>query len=267
MPNVAAARQSSDGSPSGSAAASSSSRRASAVSGCKLPEEALLDPLRETARAQQPEAARQFRGRQVTRQLEQRQRITPRLGDDAIGDALVELEPHRGAEQLTGVPIAHALHLQRRQLLEIRARFARGEDDPDLLGQQAAGDERQRQRRCMIKPLRVVDDAQQRPLVGQLGEQAQHGQADQEPVRRGAGAEPEHDLERVTLRRRKARQPTQQRAAQLMQAGEGQLHLGFDPDRARDGHVRRRRDQVPAAAPSFRCRPRPGAPTIGPCPR
>ena len=63
---------------------------------------------------------------------------------------------------------------------ELLARLARGEHDPDRLGQQAPGDEGQRQRRRLIQPLRVIDDAQQRTLLGHLREQAQAP-----PTRRG----------------------------------------------------------------------------------
>ena len=131
----------------------------------ELPDEALLDPSRETLRAQQPEAARQLRRREASRQLEQRQRIAPRLGDDPVPDPLVELESHRRAEQRAGVPVAHAAHLQLGDVLELLARLACGEHDPDRLRQQATGDEGERQRRRLVEPLRVVDDAQQRPIA------------------------------------------------------------------------------------------------------
>ena len=50
------------------------------------PDEALLDPPCQRLRAQQAEAARQLRRRQPPRQLEQRQRIPARLGDDPVPD-------------------------------------------------------------------------------------------------------------------------------------------------------------------------------------
>ncbi len=62
------------------------------------------------------------------------------------------------------------------------ARLARGEHDPDRLGQQAPGHERERERRRLVEPLSVIDDAQQRPLLSGLGQEAERGQPDQEPV-------------------------------------------------------------------------------------
>ena len=54
----------------------------------------------------------------------------------------------------------------------------------------AARDERERERRGLIQPLRVVDDAQQRALLGHLGDEAEHGEADQEAIRRRPGLSP-----------------------------------------------------------------------------
>ncbi len=54
-------------------------------------------------------------------------------------------------------------------------------------------------RQLLIEPLRVLDDAEQRLLLGDGGEEAEHGQADEEPVRSGAGGQPEGGAERVAL--------------------------------------------------------------------
>ena len=105
------------------------------------------------------------------------------------------------------------------------ARLARGEDQPDGLGQQPPGRERQHLRRRPVQPLGVVDHAQQRPFLRDLRQQRQDRQCDQEPVRRVPFAQPERDAERVVLRSRKPLEAVQQRCAQLVQAGERQLHL------------------------------------------
>ena len=208
-------------------------------------DEALLDPSSQRLRAQQTEAARQLRRRQPPRQLEQRQRIPARLGDDPVPDPLIQLEPHCRARATRGrrrcAPRRTSSSGTCRSSL---ARLARGEHDPDRLRQQATGDEGQRQRRGLIQPLRVVDDTQQRTLLGHLREQAQHRQPDEEPIRGSAGAQPEHDLHGLPLRRRELLEPVEQRPAQLMQAGEGQLHVRLHPHRPHDGQIRRRRDQV-----------------------
>ena len=74
--------------------------------------EAFLDSPCEPLRLDQAEAARQLPCRQAPRELEQRQRIPARLGDDPVSDSLIQFEPHRRAQQRAGVAIAHAVHLQ-----------------------------------------------------------------------------------------------------------------------------------------------------------
>jgi hypothetical protein len=105
------------------------------------------------------------------------------------------------------------------------ARVAGREDQADGIGCQPAGHEDQGLRRRAIQPLLVIYQADQRPLPGYLRQQAQDGQAHQEPVRRRAGAEAERGLQRIPLRRWQTGQPLQHRRTQLMQPGERQLHL------------------------------------------
>src|SRR3712207_8895619 len=52
----------------------------------------------------------------------------------------------------------------------------------------------------LVEPLRVVDDARQRLPLGDLGEQRQHRESDEEPVRWRPWAQSEHRRERVALR-------------------------------------------------------------------
>ena len=210
----------------------------------ETPDEALLDPPGQRLRAQQAEAARQLRRGQPMRQLEQRQRIPPCLGDDPVPDCLIQFEPHGRAQQRAGVAVAHTLHLQLGHMPKLLARLPGAEHDPDRLRQQATGDEGQRQPRGLIQPLRVIDDTQQRALLGHRREQAQHRQPDEKPIRGCAGAYAEHDLHGLPLRRREPVEPVEQRPAQLMQAGVSQLHLRLHPYRPDDRQIRRRRDQV-----------------------
>jgi hypothetical protein len=136
------------------------------------------------------------------------------------------------------------VYLQLGDVLKLLPVLADREHDPDRLRLQATGDEGQRQRRRLIEPLSIVDDAEQRTVIAHLRHQAQDTQPGEEPIRGGARASPEHDLEGLTLRRRKPREPIEHRPAQLMQTGEGQLHLGLHTDRLRDGLLRCRIDQV-----------------------
>ena len=54
----------------------------------------------------------------------------------------------------------------------------------------AAGDEREHLRGDAIEPLRILDEADQRLLLGSLGQQAQHRQSHEETIRRAATRSP-----------------------------------------------------------------------------
>jgi hypothetical protein len=109
-----------------------------------------------------------------------------------------------------------------------------GAYDRDRLGEQAAGNEPQDLHRGVVEPLRVVDDAGQRLLLGGLGEQRERGQPDQEPVGRSAGAAAEHRGERVALRDGQPAKMVQHGRTELVEAGIGQLHLRLDASSSRD---------------------------------
>jgi hypothetical protein len=210
----------------------------------ELSSEALLDPSRKRMRLKHPEPAGQLRCREPSRQFEQCQRVPTCLRDDPVAHSLVQHEPHGRAQQRARVAVEQAVHLKMGHVRKLLARFARREHEPNRLSQEAPSHKRQREPQGLIQPLSVIDDTQKRPLLGHLREQAQHGQPDEEPIRGDAGAQPEHDLQCLTLRSRKPREPSEHRCAQLMQTGVGQLHLGLHPDRPRDLDVRRRLDQV-----------------------
>ena len=97
---------------------------------------------------------------------------------------------------------------------------------------------------ALIQPLRVVDQADQWVLLGHLGQQAEGGQPDQEPVRRRPGAKAERRPQRVGLWVREPFQAVQHRRQQLVQPGVGQLHLRLDPGRMRYPAARRLLAQV-----------------------
>jgi hypothetical protein len=82
----------------------------------------------------------------------------------------------------------------------------------------------------VVEPLRVVDDARERLLLGDVGEQAKGRQPDQEPVGRSAFAPTEHRGKRVALRDRQTIEVIQHRDAQLMEGAVRELHLGLDTD-------------------------------------
>jgi hypothetical protein len=171
----------------------------------QLPPEVLLDPPRERHRAAAPEPARQLRRRQTPRQLQQRQRVPVRVGDDPVPDLRVQRTGQPGQHRLQQLPriiVGQALHHELRQPGHVLARHACREHQAHRVGRQPPRREPERLRRGAVQPLLVIHDAHQRAFPRRLRQQAQHGQADQKPVRRRAGAEAERGPQRLTLRNR-----------------------------------------------------------------
>src|SRR5512144_2502419 len=102
-------------------------------------------------------------------------------------------------------------------MLKLLVPLARREHDSDRLCGKSTGDEGQRERGCLVEPLRVIDCTQQRALLGDIREQAQDPQPNEESVRGRAAAPAEDNLERPALRGWESREPTEQRSAELMQ--------------------------------------------------
>ena len=165
-----------------------------------------------------------------------------RLGHDAIADALVERARHDRLEQHPRIVVSQPADDELRQPVEVplAARLAHREDQPDRLRAQPARHERERLRRRRVEPLRVVDDAHQRSLLGRVGQQAQDRQPDQEAIRSVARAQAERRAERILLRTGKALEAIHERRTQLLQHREGELHLRL--------HARRPDDLAPRRA-------------------
>ena len=196
--------------------------------------------------AVQPEPARQLGGRPAAWQLEQRQRIAARLGHDPIAHPLVERTRHHGLQQRLRITVGQPTDHELRQTLEmpLAGRLAHREHQPDRLRPQTARHERQRLRRRAVEPLRIVDDADQRPLLRRVRQQAQDRQADEEAIRGVALAQTERGAERLALRAGEAVQAIDERRAELMQPRERELHLGLDARRPGDAAPRRAPHQI-----------------------
>ena len=134
-------------------------------------------------------------------------------------------------------------------------RLANGDDQRDPLRQQPTPDERHGLCRHVIEPLGIVDDNDQGLVLGRVGEQAQDGEPDQEPIRNRAGAETEGGAEGVTLWIGQSIQLTEERGTQLVEPAVRQLHLGFDAGRPcrRKPATRPRRSSSNAVLPIPAC--------------
>ena len=192
----------------------------------------------------QAEPTRELGRRQPARQLQQRERIPARLGDDPLEDPLVEPSRQAGLQQRPRIAMAQGPDVQLRQPAERGARLARREHDRDPLRQQAPGNERERACRRTIEPVRVVDEAQERPLLGGLRQQAEHREPHEERIRRLAGAQPERDGERFALGCGQGLHQVGDRRAELLERRVRQLHLPLDADDPQNPEVPRGLDRI-----------------------
>jgi hypothetical protein len=79
---------------------------------------------------------------------------------------------------------------------------------------------------------------------GDVGEQAQHCEADQKAIRLIASPETECGSERLALGRRQPVEAIEERRAQLVQSGERQFHLGLDAGSSHHATARGVREAV-----------------------
>ena len=178
-------------------------------------------------RARRTESARQFRGTHRARQLQQRERVPARLGDEPLADVIVEPAGDDRGQQRARVVVVEPGELELGQTRK-PVRFTHREHHRDGLGEQPAGDEPEHLRGGLVEPLQVVDDAQQRLRLGHLRQERERGETDEEAVRCRAGRETERDLQRLLLRCGEHVEVVQQRPVELVQPRERQLHLGLD---------------------------------------
>jgi hypothetical protein len=96
----------------------------------------------------------------------------------------------------------------------------------------------------VIQPLLVIDQADQRLLLGHVGEQAQNRQPEEKTIWRRPVTNAERSPQRIALRHRQTFQVIQHRRQQLMQPGKRKLHLRLNTCGAHHPAARRLVDQV-----------------------
>ena len=213
----------------------------------ELSHEGLFNAARQRQRTGKPEAAGQLRDAQPPGQLQQRQRVAAGLGDDAVPHPLIQSPRGHRVEQRTGVIAVQALDRQQWQApkLPLLPGLSQREHQCDRFRQQAARGERQCLRRSLIEPLRIIDQAHQRPLLSRLRQQPEHRQTDQQAIRRLPRAQAEDRVQRIALR---ARQSSQTCPATARRAAAGQQTRA--PSRTQRPPLAQRGTRTPARARS-----------------
>src|SRR6266542_2608685 len=181
------------------------------------PAEALLDPRGQRQRRRQVESARQLPGGQPAWELQECERVAPGFGNDALENGFVQTSREDGLQERPCIPTAQRIDTELRKAEQATSHVASRERERDPLREQPTRDERERGARCVIEPLRVVDHAQERLLLGRFGEETENGEPDEERARRLSRAQPECDVERVTLRVGKTFDQREERRAELEQ--------------------------------------------------
>ena len=263
-PAVPAARRSNVTSPTGSAAAVKSRRRVSAGSDWtrrRNPCSIWLD----RGRASEPaKTAGQLRCGQPAGQLEQRQRVAARLGQDAVAHPLVERTVDDRVEESPGVacsgrPLTSSSGRPDEVSPAAGSRTAKTSTTDSASSRRATKPKVRAD--ALIQPLRVVDEADQR-----LGSRRRRraGSVSPGPTRNRSGASPVRRPNAVASASRcgsgRCVEVGEQRGAQLVQAGVGQLHLGLDAGGSHRCGIRRHARPGTSAARSCRSRPRRAGP-------
>jgi hypothetical protein len=196
--------------------------------------------LPERHRAWERLATGELRGCEGHRDLEQRQRNTLRglanhpagLGSDRRAEPLYQEElglvgGESGDESLGKAGAGERAHIP----------LAGSEQHDDAFCLEASGNERERVRRGLVEPVRIVDQAQERPVGGDLGQEAEHGERDGESVVRITRSDRERAPERRGLDIRYPVEVREHGPQQLVQRRERKLDLRLDADRLEDPQV------------------------------
>jgi hypothetical protein len=210
------------------------------------PCEGLLDPVGDGRHVRQAKSGGQLRRLQAPGQLEQGERVSVGLGDDPVAHPSVEPARDDRGEQLAGVPGGQALDAELGEALELRRRAGLTDRDEngDGLRVQPARSDCQHLGRRLVEPLGVLDDAQERLLFGDVGQEAENGEAHEKAIRCGARGQPEGGAQRVALGPRQMLEPVEHLPTELMHTGERQLYLGLHAGDARDAEAGRGLDGV-----------------------
>ena len=165
-----------------------------------------LEPAGHRQRLRQRLVARELGGAERGRQLDERERVAVGLLEQPLAH-LRRRRRGRVREQLRSRRIVEAVDVMRRHVGRLEhadVALARGEQEHDALRVEPARDELQRVRGAGVEPVRVVDQAQHRPLLGKLGQQRQTGGVDEEALLPAAVREPERGPQRGGLGRGQA---------------------------------------------------------------
>ena len=207
-----------------------------------LPQVTLLELAAQRYRLSRQRVAVELADGEFLPDLNERQRVAPRLGDDPVGCLVAQQRPSRRREQGMSVLLRQPGQAQLREPVQPtrgRRRLADGKDDGDGVGVQAPCHEREDVGGLLVQAVCIIDQAQHRLAGGLLSQQPQRGQADKKTIRRPAFRHAEGQPECGALGRRQDVEGGQERPQQLVHGREAELHLAVDAVDPDDLQVRR----------------------------
>ncbi len=166
------------------------------------------------------------------------QRVACGLLDHGV-QHLVGREPAQLAQQAAGLLGGQPGQRQLRQVGEVQVVVfvvAHGQQDGDGFGAHPAGGEQQGGGRCRVQPVRVVHDQQQRRERADADQQAVHGRGHDEFGGGGVG-QGQCAAQCGGLGLGQVVEVSQHRGEQLVQAAEGEFHLGLDSGAGQHTHA------------------------------
>ena len=200
-----------------------------------------VEPRRQRDRLRQRLGAAQLPGRQSRRQFDQRQRITSSLREQARADLRGRLAGVFG-ENVRRRLLFEPTEAQLRQPGRIEpahVALACGKHNGDAIGAEPSRREHERIRGGAIEPLRIVDQAQHRLLLGRGGDQPEHCGRNEEAIGRRRRRQAERPGERRGLRLRNPVEESEDRPQQSVQPREREIRFRFHARRPQDAHPRR----------------------------
>jgi hypothetical protein len=205
-------------------------------------------------------------GAQLRGRLDQGQRVPPGAGRQLVhhlvgnagARALFDQRPHRRRRQRGQRQLCDVRGAEKARCVVVASR----EHDRHRLGEQPPRHEQQRIPRGSIQPLQVVDQAQHRSRLAQLGQQRQRSERHHERIELVALLLAERHPQRPPLRGRQRTQTVQRRTQQSVQRREREGGLRLQTGRpqhpeaaiARRDVVQQRRLAHPGLAPDQQAR-------------
>ncbi len=191
--------------------------------------EQLAQPGVERKRRGRPRGGERPAPAQRRRQLEQRERIAGRFGEQTPAHIRTEDREPRSHEAVRRVPVQRLEPVLRQTgaLEDAPGRGAQCGQQADVAAGQPPGHEPQHLRAWAIHPEHVVQHDQQRLLLAGSPYELERRARDDQPVWGPALAEPQRDREGVAVQRAQLLDPVQQRQQRLVERREADIGLEF----------------------------------------